>query len=64
MAKRHEAAQDEIVRRVAETEQRHTGIHQLDDDERADIIEALAQVRRGDAASEDEAAATFARLTA
>ena len=49
MAKLPKAAQDEIVRKVAEVEQRHTGVYQLDDEERADILDALEEVgpRRG-----------------
>jgi hypothetical protein len=64
MASLPKAAQDEIVRTVAEIEQRQTGIYRLDEDERADILEALEEVRRGEVASDDEAAAMFARLTA
>lgn len=64
IAKLPKSAQDEIVRKVAEVEQRHTGIYHLDEDERADILEALEEVRRGEVASADEAAAVFARLTA
>ncbi len=64
MAKLPKAAQDEIVRKVAEVEQRHTGVYQLDDEERADILDALEEVRRGEVASDDEVAAVFARLTA
>ncbi len=64
MAKLPKAAQDEIVRKVAEVELRHTGLYRLDDEERADILEALEEVRRGELASDDEAAAVFARLTA
>lgn len=64
MASLPKAAQDEIVRTVAEIEQRHTGIYRLDEDERADILEALDEVRRGEVASDDEAAAVFAKLTA
>lgn len=64
MAKLPKTAQDEIVRKVAEIEQRHTGLYKLDDDERADILAALDEVRRGEVAGDDEAAAVFARLTA
>lgn len=64
MAKLPKAAQEEIVRKVAEVEQRHSGVYKLDDDERADILEALEEVRRGDVATDDEVAAVFQRLTA
>jgi hypothetical protein len=55
-------AQEAIVRSVVEIEQRHTGVYALDDDERADILEALAEIERGDVASDDEAAPLFERL--
>jgi hypothetical protein len=55
-------AQEEIVRSVVEIEQRHTGVYTLDDDERADVLEALAEIERGEVASDDEAAALFKRL--
>lgn len=58
------AAQEEVVRSVIEIEQRHVGVYHLDDEERADILEALAELRRGEVASEDEAAALFKRLKA
>ncbi len=63
MANLPKAAQDEIVRKVAEVEQRYTGVYRLDDDERADILAALGEVGRGEVASDDEAAAVFAKLT-
>ena len=56
------AAQEEVVRSVLEIEQRHTGVHQLDDAERIDLLEALEEVKRGDVATDDEAAALFKRL--
>ena len=52
-------AQEEIVRSVVEIEQRHSGVYRLNDEERADILEALAEVKRGEVASDDEAAAVF-----
>jgi len=55
-------AQEEVVRSVVEIEQRHTGVYQLDDEERADILAALEEVRRGEVATDDEAAAVFRRL--
>jgi len=56
------AAQEEVVRSVIEIEQRHTGVYVLDDDERADILAALEEVKQGVVASDDEAAAAFKRL--
>jgi hypothetical protein len=58
------AAQEEVVRSVVEIEQRHTGVYRLDDQERADLLEALAEVARGEVATDDEAAALFKRLGA
>ena len=55
-------AQEEVVRTVVEIEQRHTGLYQLDDEERADLLEALAEIARGDVADDDEVAALFKRL--
>jgi len=55
-------AQEEVVRSVVEIEQRHKGVYTLDEDERADILQALEEMKRGDVASDDEAAALFKRL--
>lgn len=55
-------AQEEVVRSVVEIEQRHQGIYQLDEDEQADILEALEEMKRGDVATDDEADALFKRL--
>jgi hypothetical protein len=63
VAKLPQAAQDEIVRSVLAIESRHTGVYQLDDAERVDILAALAEVDRGEVASEAEAQAVFERLT-
>ena len=57
-------AQEEVVRSVVEIEQRHTGVYRLDDAERPDLLEALAEVARGEVATDDEAAALFKRLGA
>jgi hypothetical protein len=64
MAQLPRAAQEEIVRTVVQLEQRHGGVYELTDEERADILEALDEVKRGEVASDDEAAAVFKRLTA
>jgi hypothetical protein len=45
-------------------EQRHTGAYELDDEERVDLLQALEDVKRGDVADDDEAAALFRRLKA
>ena len=57
-------AQEEVVRSVLEIEQRHIGVYQLDDEERVDILAALEEVKRGEAATDDEAAAVFKREAA
>ncbi len=57
-------AQEEVLRSVVEIEARHLGAYRLSEDDRADILEALDEVRRGEAASDEEAAAVFARLRA
>jgi hypothetical protein len=58
------AAQEEVVRSVLEIEQRHTGVYELDDAERVDLLEALEELNRDAVAADDEAAALFKRLKA
>ena len=55
-------AHEEAVRSLVEIEERHTGVYRFDDEERADILEALEEVKRGEVASDDEVAALFKRL--
>lgn len=55
-------AQEEVVRSVIEIEQRHTGVYELDDEERADILAALEEVKLGIVAADSDAAALFSRL--
>ncbi len=43
-------------------EQKNLGLYRMSDDERADIREAIAEMERGEIASEEEVSATFARL--
>jgi len=52
-------AQDELVRTALEIEKKHAGVYQLDEDELADISEGLAEIERGDVASEEEVRTTF-----
>ena len=47
---------------MIEIEQQHTGAYHLDNEERADILAALEEMRRGEVATDDEAAAVFRRL--
>jgi hypothetical protein len=55
-------AQEEVVRSVLEIEQRHIGVYELDDEERADLLQALEEVKRGDVAEDDKASALLRRL--
>ena len=55
-------AQEEVVRSVIEIEQRHTGVYELDDEERTDILAALEEVKLGIVAADNDAAALFSRL--
>jgi predicted transcriptional regulator len=55
-------AQDELVRSALEIERRHGGVYELDDEELADICEGLAELERGEVASDDEVKATFDAL--
>lgn len=55
-------AQKELVRVAIEIERRHMGVYRLNDEERADVREGLAEIKRGEVASEDEVKAVFDRL--
>jgi hypothetical protein len=55
--------QQECVCAILEIESRHLGAYQLDDHERADILQALDEIKLGEVASDDEAAALFRRIT-
>ena len=57
-----QAAQEELVRTAIDIERKHVGVYQLDDDERADIREGLAEIERGEVASDEEVQATFKNL--
>jgi predicted transcriptional regulator len=57
-----QAAQEELVRTAIDIERKHVGVYQLDDDERADIREGLAEIDRGEVASDEEVQATFNNL--
>jgi hypothetical protein len=56
-----EAAQDELVKSIAEIEARHGGVYRLSEDEKAAIEQALAAIDRGDIATDEEMAALFKR---
>ncbi len=52
-------AQDELIRSALAIERKHGGVYRLDDEERTDIREALAEIARGEVASDEEVKATF-----
>ena len=55
-------AQEELLRNALEIERKHAGIYRLDEEERADIREGLAEIERGEVASDEEVRATFEDL--
>jgi hypothetical protein len=56
-----EAAQDELMKSIAEIEARHGSVYRLSDEEKAAIEKALAAVDRGEIATDEEMAALFKR---
>ncbi len=54
--------QQEAMEILLVLEQKNLGLYRMSDDERADIREAIAEMERGEIASEEEVSATFARL--
>jgi predicted transcriptional regulator len=52
-------AQDELVRSALAIERKHAGIYRLDDEERSDIREGLAEIDRGEVALDEDVRATF-----
>jgi predicted transcriptional regulator len=57
-----EEAQQELFRAVDEIARRHEPLYELNEEERADILEALAEVERGEIATEEEVRETFRQL--
>jgi predicted transcriptional regulator len=55
-------AQEELVRSALAIERKHGGLYELDDEELADIREGLAEIERGEIASDGEVRATFDNL--
>ena len=55
-------AQDELVRSSIDIERKHGAIYHLNDEERADIREGLAEIERGEVASDAEVEKTFRNL--
>jgi hypothetical protein len=52
-------AQDELIRSALAIERKYGAVYRLSDEERADIREALAEIDRGEVASDEEVKATF-----
>jgi hypothetical protein len=57
-----EAAQVKLIRAALDIEREHAGLYRLDEDERADLQEALAEFDRGETASEQDVKAVFEQL--
>jgi predicted transcriptional regulator len=55
-------AQDELIRSALEIERKHGGVYQLNDEELADIREGLAEIERGEVASDEEVQQAFDAL--
>jgi predicted transcriptional regulator len=58
-------AQEELIRSALAIERKHggvCGVYELDDEELADIREGLAEIERGEIASDGEVRATFDNL--
>jgi hypothetical protein len=56
-----EERQEDAARILLAMEDQDTGIYRLSDEERAEIRAALAEVERGEVASDEEVAAVFNR---
>jgi hypothetical protein len=59
-----EEAQDELVRSVANIENKHLGPYRLSDAEREAVRRGLAEMREGKLASDEAVAAVFNRYRA
>jgi hypothetical protein len=59
-----EEAQAELVRFMIDTEARHFGAFNLDDEDRKRIEQSLASAKRGEFATDEEVAALFRRYRA
>jgi hypothetical protein len=59
-----EEAQEELVRSVADIENKHLGIYRLSDDEREAVRRGLKEMREGRLASDEAVAAVFDRYRA
>jgi hypothetical protein len=54
-------AQAEVVKSIVDIEAKHFGVYKLSTEERTAIEEALAEMRQGKFASDEEVAAVFNR---
>jgi predicted transcriptional regulator len=59
-----EQAQQELLRAVDDIASRHEPVEALDDDDRADIDEGLAEIELGEVMTEEEVRAMFKQLRA
>lgn len=57
-----EEAQEELMRSLDEIASRHEPVYELDDEERADILEGLAEIERGEVMTEEEVREMFRQL--
>ena len=55
-------AQDELMRSALAIERKHGGMYRLDDEERADIREGVAEIERGEVAADEDVKKTFEDL--
>ena len=55
-------AQEELVRSAIDIEKKHAGVYHLNDAERKDIREGLAEIERGEVASDADVRKTFDNL--
>ena len=54
--------QEDAVRVLLELEARHQDVYRLSDEERADILEGLAEIERGEMTTDDEVAAFLSSI--
>jgi hypothetical protein len=57
-----EEAQIRLIRAALDIEREHDGLYRLDEAERSDIQEAVAEFERGEAASEQDVKSVFEQL--
>ena len=55
-------AQDELIRSALAIDRKNACVYQLDDAERADVREGLAEIERGEVTSDEDVRATFENL--